>query len=76
MENPFESLRTEMVDIKDMLSLIIARLDRIESPDEGIIGDVEDCSNWLTSKTRPILTDMRSEVDENLQNMNRNRKNR
>jgi len=54
MENPFESLKTEMSDIKDLLSLVLERLEKIEKPEEHVIGDVHECAGWIKKSPSTI----------------------
>jgi excisionase family DNA binding protein len=54
MENPFESLKTEMADIKELLSLVLERLDKIEKSEDQVIGDVHECASWIKKSPSTI----------------------
>lgn len=54
MENPFESLKTEMADIKELLSLVLERLDKIEKTEDHVIGDVHECAGWIKKSPSTI----------------------
>ena len=54
MENPFESLKTEMADIKELLSLVLERLDKIEKTEDQVIGDVHECADWIKKSPSTI----------------------
>lgn len=54
MENPFESLKTEMADIKELLSLVLERLEKIEKPQDQVIGDVHECAGWIKKSPSTI----------------------
>lgn len=54
MENPFESLKTEMADIKELLSLVLERLDKIEKTEDQVIGDVHECASWIKKSPSTI----------------------
>lgn len=47
MENTIESLERKLVNMEILVSELIAKLTEKDNKNEDIIGDLEDCCEWI-----------------------------
>jgi len=54
MENPFELLEVKLTRIEQMLELLIETDIHARNPDQGLVGNIDECSDWIKKSKSSI----------------------